>query len=236
MFNFSDMIKHEKSGSTAPFKRRGFVLPPKFYSVFGTVIFSIVAISYTILGIAMVISTSVKTGQFIVLPVLPIIAIVAIWLLFFVNYFVRYRALGTLMELKETKEYSDSVKQKTNEIASGWLRGYCGFLVIMCALLAIGTAALIYLTVTTIFDKEAFEEFGALFVAIGVVLSKFMGTWVLESQSNLATGIVIAEVVFAAISGVCMGVLGCYVDNIAKMLEHYQIKFGLFDKKKTEKQ
>lgn len=205
MYCFTDMIDYEKSESIYPMKKRGFILPPSGYRVFGLVIFIINLVSNIICALFIIITNSIQAQCFICLPVIPLAINIAVCVIYYINYYARYKAIGDLLELVTSKEVNEPMKQKLKENKPGLLRGYCIFLAAVCVVVAIAVAVALFFV---------FEP-----------LSKLIG---ISAAIVVTIGIVISTL----LTLLCIGIMGCYVDNIAKMLEHYQIKYHLVEMKK----
>ncbi len=204
MYVFTDMIQYEKSDSIYPMIKKSFIFSPKVYSIFGLVIFSINIICAVISGLVIVISQSIATSSFISLPVIPLAIIIAASVICYVNYYVRYKSISVLMEVTTSKELTEPVRQNLSELNPKWLRGYCVFLFAMCVVLSI------------VFVIILFIVFGSISAQFGFAV---------------ALGITIASILPFAVYIISIGILGCYFDNVAKMVEHYQIKYDLISNK-----
>lgn len=199
MFQFADMINYEKSNSVHPMKKRGFVFKSGFYRNFGFVIFMI-SLVINIILIAAIIISSVNKHEFISLPLIPIAIIVLTSLFTYVHYYTRYKAIGDLIDTLTADELLETQKMNLKENKSNILRGYCIFLYVICVLFSIAVIITFFITAKT------------LSAAIGTGL-----TIILFAAALILMGI---TVFFT-------GIFGCYVDNIAKMIEHYQIRYKL---------
>ncbi len=207
MYAFTDMIEYEQSNPIHKMIKKGFILPPKAYSAFGTVLFAITAVSGCIYAVFVTVQSSIEKGMFICFPLIPLAAVTAECVLYYVHYYARYKAIADLLELVTADEVTEQTKQKLKEDKPGALRGYCIFLAVLCVLSGVAAAVLIIMT------------FGAVSAYLGI---------------SAAIGIAVAAVLAVALGLVCLGIFGCYVDNIAKMIEHYQIKYGLLDKEENK--
>lgn len=199
MYGFTDMINHENSNSIHPMVKKSYVLPAKVYSVYGMVVFAIVTVVSVISCLAIIIGTSIATGTFISLPLIPLAIIIAVNVLYFINYFVRFKSFAVLLEITTAPKMNEPLKQKLGELNPKWLRGYCVFLAGFCAVAAIAFIVGLFFVV-----EPLFAFFGA--------------------NTGVAVGILIGSIISVIISLICIGIFGCYVDNMAKMVEHYQIK------------
>ena len=202
MFTFAQMIQHEQSGSKEPFRRMKIVLPPKFYKVFGSILFFVPLIISLVAMVVAVIVYSSSLGAFLAIPVIPIIITIIGLILLYVTYYCRYRTFGDLLEIKSTEK--DKVNPNTvNSLAENKpnaLRAYCSFLYILGVLILIGAII-------------------SLFFIAGPVASA-AGGWA-------AFGACVGVLIYAAVIFMIFAVVGCYYDNLAKMLEHYMIEYKL---------
>lgn len=200
MFAFGDMIKYEQSGATEPMKKKGFILPAKFYAGYGSAIYVITLLVSIVLGAYLIISYSIEKGALVALPILPLIAIVLINIFVSVHFNLRFKAISDLIRVK-TGEVSETLRQSIAEVKTGSLRAYCTFYVGLSVVVAIATVVC-----AVIF----YGDIAALLGTTGAILS------------------LVAGIVYVIIAIFAMGIFGCYVDNIAKMIEHHQIKNGVF--------
>lgn len=204
MFTFAEMIEYEQREDKTPFFRKRFVLPAKAYRTFGSVIFSINLIVYSISAIVLTIVYSVNKGAFIALPVLPILLFVIILALNYITYYCRYKGFADVLELVSSKEAKQTTLESLKENKTGILRTYCNILYILSIILVIGIIALL------VFIN------GALFRSLG----------------GFAWFAICMIVALGVIEVLCLAVTGCFFDNLAKMIEHYQIKYNLLEYKK----
>ncbi|MBQ6627014.1 MAG: hypothetical protein IIX27_06965 [Ruminococcus sp.] len=200
MFAFGDMIKYEQSGATEPMKKKGFILPAKFYAGYGSAIYVITLLVSIVLGAYLIISYSIEKGALVALPILPLIAIVIINVFVSVHFNLRFKAISDLIRVK-TGEVSETLRQSIAEVKTGSLRAYCTFYVGLSVVVAIATVVC-----AVIF----YGDIAALLGTTGAILS------------------LVGGIVYVIIAIFAMGIFGCYVDNIAKMIEHHQIKNGVF--------
>lgn len=205
MYCFTDMIDYERSDSIYPMSRRFFVLPAAGYRVFGLIMFIINLVSNIICALFIIITNSIQAQCFICLPVIPLAINIAVCVIYYINYYARYKAIGDLLELVTSMEVNEPIKQKLKENKPGMLRGYCIFLAAVCVIVAIAVAVALFFV---------FEP-----------LSKLIGF-------SAAIGVTVGIIISTLLTLLCVGIMGCYVDNIAKMLEHYQIKYHLIEMKK----
>lgn len=200
MYVFADMIKYEQSGATEPMKKKGFVLPAKFYAGYGSAIYVITLLASIVLGAYLIISYSIDKGALIALPILPLIAIVLVTVFVSVHFNLRFKAISDLMRVK-TGEVSETLRQSIAEVKTGTLRAYCTFYVGLSVVFALATIVCAFIF---------FDDLSALMGTTGAILS------------------VVGGIVYMLVAVFAMGIFGCYVDNIAKMIEHHQIKNGVF--------
>ena len=200
MFAFGDMIKYEQSGATEPMKKKSFILPAKFYAGYGSAIYVITLLVSIVLGAYLIISYSIEKGALVALPILPLIAIVIINVFVSVHFNLRFKAISDLIRVK-TGEVSETLRQSIAEVKTGSLRAYCTFYVGLSVVVAIATVVC-----AVIF----YGDIAALLGTTGAILS------------------LVGGIVYVIIAIFAMGIFGCYVDNIAKMIEHHQIKNGVF--------
>ncbi len=200
MFTFAQMIEHEESGSTQPFRRMGIVFPPKFYKVFGNVLFYIPLVADVIAAVVLVISYSVTKKAFLAIPLIPLGLMLLSLLLIYITYYCRYRTFGDLLELKSSEEVGVNTLNSLGENKPNILRGYCVFLFILaivCFLATIISLFFIAKPIATLFGSGM-----TVAICVGIIINA-----------------VVMFMVFA--------IIGCYYDNLAKMLEHYMIKYKL---------
>ena len=208
MYVFADMIQYEKSGTNLPMIKKSFIFSPKVYNLFGTVIFTIFTINMVCAAITcliIIISQSIATNSFNCLPVIPLALIIGLNVICYINYYVRYKSISVLMKITTSKEITEPLKQSLAELNSKWLRGYCVFLFVVCVVLSV------------LFLVLLFVVFGSISALFGLYF---------------AIAITVAGVLVFSVYIICIGIFGCYVDNIAKMVEHYQIKFGLISNRR----
>ncbi len=202
IFAFAKMIEHEQSTSINPMDKLSYVFPAKLYHSFGSIITGIAAVVGSIGAIILIIVSSVATSSFISLPVIPL-AVIALLIFFtYINYFVRYKAFADLYDTLTVKEADEILKNRIKENRTGLMRGYCVFLAIISVI--IGIAGLVGIAIT----------FSVLSPIIGIGFTAL---------------VVLIEVIVTAIIIICTAILGCYYDNLAKMLEHYMIKYKLLN-------
>lgn len=197
MFTFAQMIEHEVKGVKEPIKRMGFVLPPKFYRVFGTVLFYVPLIIDIIGIVVSIIIYSSNKKAFIAIPVLPIALTLIPLVLSYITYFCRYKTFGDLLELKSSASPKANTLQSMSENKPNTLRGYCVFLYILAIIEFIGAII-------------------SLFFVAGPIAS--------VAGTGMAVFACIGIIVLAIVMFLVFGIIGCYYDNLAKMLEHYMLK------------
>lgn len=200
MYAFGDMITYVQSDRINPMAKKPFIAPPSFYRSFGTAIFVIYFIAGMISALIMTTADSIKTHYFIALPLFPLILITLSIFLSYVTYYIKYKAIGDLLELSTTGEATSALKERIAENKPRMLRGYCTFLFVL---------SIIFLIVSAIALIFVFEPLASVF-----------GT-------GFAVGCTIGFIFFAIIIFLEMAVTGCYFDNLGKMIEHYLIKYKL---------
>lgn len=200
MFSFADMINYEKSNSITPYNKRSFVMPAKAYRTFGTTIFYIVFFISCIGIIISVISYSITKGAFLAIPIIPVVCVALSVLLIYVTYFNRYYSFSVLLNITTTKEPTNTMLNDLKECKPNILRAYCVFLYALSIIFSLAVIILM------------FYCWGILSTAIGV------------EATILIYAIFIVNAVAIVLS---TSVMGCYFDNLAKMTEHYMIKYKL---------
>lgn len=198
MFTFAKMIEHKNSNSTSPMERVGCAFSPNTYRRFGSVILTINTAILMIAAVIEIIASSISKEFFLCLPVISILVYAIEIFLIYIVYYVKYKTFGDLYEIVTTKEPSSKLIQDIKSINPNLLRGYCTFLYILDILISIGVIVL-------------------LFFISSPIISLF-GT-------GAGMGIIISIIIVATVIVLSTAVIGCYFDNLAKMLEHYQIKF-----------
>lgn len=204
MFTFAQMIQYENSPQPGPFKKPPFVLPAKFYSKFGFAITMITFLISLVSVIVLIITESVVHQTFFAVPVLKIIPFILFIVLVYITYYVRYKAFGDLLDLLSKSEPDPLTLNNIKENKPGVLRGYCVFLFgFAFAVLA----ALIVL---------GFIFAGTISAIVGILGTVFLYIY----------GFICYVIFFIELA-----ITGCYFDNLAKMLEHYMIKYKLLSHK-----
>ena len=201
MFTFAQMIDHEKRDSSEPFRRMRIVLPPKFYKVFGKVMFFVLLVLACITVLGMIISLSRQKGVFLVLPVIPIIIIAVLMVLTYITNYCRFNTFGDLLELKSSKKVSVLTINSLAENKPNTLRIYCIFLYICCVACLIG--AIVGLVFSIIHNIGKFTSF------LQIVF------------------LILLYLVTPTLYFIIYGIIGCYYDNLGKMIEHYMIKYKM---------
>lgn len=120
----------------------------------------------------------------------------------YVTYYAKYKAFGDLLEIISVKEPDEIMKNSLKENKPNLLRGYCVFLFILAILSAVGIAVLLFLTVSPV--AAIFGIAGAVVYTVAIIISGF-------------------------ITFLCLAIMGCFFDNLAKMPEHYMIKYHLMN-------
>ncbi|MDO4747926.1 MAG: hypothetical protein Q4A12_01980 [Eubacteriales bacterium] len=200
LYSFAEMIAYENSGSVEPMKKKGFVLPAKFFGGFGSAIYIVNLLACIVLGAYFIISYSITKDALVALPIIPLVIIIVENIFVSVHFNLRFRAISDMMRVNGGEE-SERLRQNVAEIKTGSLRAYCKFFVLLCLLTVVGTVIAAFMTGGTLIDT--------------------LGT----TGGILA---IIGEFVAMIIAVLCMGIFGCYVDNLAKMVEHHQMKYGVF--------
>ena len=217
IFTFAGMIEHVESGKRTAYKRPFFALPGKAYSTFGSIVFLIIFIVETLFMLALTIVTSVSSKQFISLPLLPLIGCAVFGFLIYVTYYVRYKSFGNLLTLLCSDIPSEKTKVELSENKPNVLRGFCTFLFICAILFTIGAIAAI---IIVIFNAESLSNI-VFYVEI------FNSYIFINPVVCLCVGLFLSII----LTWLDLGVIGCYFDNLAKMLEHFLIQYDLLDYK-----
>lgn len=202
MYTFAEMIEYEKSNTTYPFQRKAFVLPPQFYKKFGSAIFYIVFIIQMITIIILTIVSSVQTKSFITIPLIPVAISMLTIMLIYITYFAKFNSFGDLLEIMSSKEATESMKCNLKSNKSNLLRGYCVFLFVIAIISMI------------------------LMIILGLIIWSPMSAVI---GSSGAFAVFIGLIVVGVINFIYMSILGCYFDNLAKMVESYVIKYRLYE-------
>lgn len=207
MYVFADMIQYEESGTNLPMIKKSFIFPPKIYNLFGAFVFIIYIINTVCVAVAclIIIINQIATGRFNWLPVIPLVLEIGLIVICYINYYIRYKSISILLEITTSKEITEPLKQRLAKLNSKWLRGYCIFLFVVCVVLSV------------IFLLILFAVFGSISAIIGLPFT---------------IGVTVVSILFFSVYIIYIGIFGCYVDNIAKMVEHYQIKFGLISNRR----
>ena len=200
MYTFADMIEYEKSNSLYPFQKKSFVLPAKFYRGFGTVIFYISLFVQIIFIISIVIVSSIQKNAFISLPLIPIAISFVLVLFTYIIYYAKFKTFGDLLQTVSNKNITEKLKESLKENKPNLLRGYCTFLFVIAILFAIAILVAIFVM---------FSPVAAIIGTSGAVI------------------VSIIYLIFGTVLFLSLSVIGCYFDNLAKMLEHYMIKYKL---------
>lgn len=199
MYAFGDMIDYRNKHTSEPMKSSAFALSPKFYSGFGSAMFYINLIGSIISAISLTVRYSIEHKAFIAIPILPIAGIVIENIYFFIHYFVRFRSISDLLR----DAYGDDTAALDNnlkEIKPRHLYLYCSYYVVLSVITVIASVVLMFVLfkpVAALFDTE--------------------GAWIYVACMAL----------IAVVSVVVNSVYGCYVDNIALMVERCQYKRNL---------
>lgn len=202
MYAFADMIEYEKRNSLQPMIKRVFIFSGGTYRKFGFVITVIATVINVISVLVTVIATSIEKGCFICVPVIPLLITAITILFFFVHYYARYKAIGDLLDIVTTGNITTQMKSRLKEDKPLLLRAYCW------VMLVVGILAFIAYVVI------AFIAFQPLITLFGIGTAIFA---------------IAIEMIFGIIQVMCIFLFGCFVDNIAKMVEHYQIKHNLLE-------
>lgn len=199
MFCFADMINYEKSNSVYPFEKKGFIMPSNVYRKFGAVIFYLNMVISLISTIACIISYSIIKQAFIALPIFPILMITFSTVLIYIRYYCKYNAFADLLDIVSVKEPTNLMLDRLKANKPNTLRGFCVFLYIIAIIFSIAVIIVLFLLGGQIFSLDIY---------IGIF--------------SLITIIICASLIVLSLS-----VTGCYYDNLAKMLEHYMIKYKM---------
>lgn len=200
MYTFADMIKHENNNNAFPFEANCLTLKPKTYTTFGLIVFSIILLSQVISIGLIVIITSSELKQFIVLPLLPVFLCMLFVLFAFITYYLKYKAFGTLLEILSSNEPSKTTVDELKYIKPSMLKGFGIFLLVISGILTIG-----------------------LIVALIKIFMIIIGLF----EVGIAIAFCFGVLVLGAIIILLTVVLSLYYNNLAKMLEHYMIKYKL---------
>ena len=203
MFALCDMIDYEKSNSTQPMIKRGFIFSGKVYRTFGTVIFSISFLVTVIACLVIIISSSVEHSTFICVPLIPILVYVFPLIFTYICYYVKFKSIGDLLDLTTANTVTSVNIMALKENKPSLLRGYCTFLYVLDIIQVIAFIILMFIVFGTICD------------AVG---------------TGYALVVVVILSVVEIINFISIGIVGCFFDNIAKMVEHYQIKYKVLGK------
>ena len=199
MFCFADMINYEKSGAVFPFEKKNFVMSANVYRKFGTVIFYINMVIALISTIVCIISYSIVKQAFIALPVIPLLGITFSTVLVYIQYFCKYNAFSDLLDVVSVKNPTNQMLDRLKTNKPNTLRGFCVFLYVIAIIFSVAVIISLFLLGGQIFSLNIYA---------GIFLSVFI-------------------IVCSALIVLSLSVTGCYYDNLAKMLEHYMIKYKM---------
>ncbi len=199
MFCFADMIDYEKSNAVFPFEKKNFVMPANVYRKFGTVIFYINMVIALISTIVYIISYSIVKQAFIALPVIPLLGITFSTVLVYIQYFCKYNAFSDLLDVVSVKNPTNQMLDRLKNNKPNTLRGFCVFLYAIAIIFSVAVIISLLLLGGKIFSLNIYA---------GIFLLVFI-------------------IVCSALIVLSLSVTGCYYDNLAKMLEHYMIKYKL---------
>ena len=199
MFCFADMIDYEKSGAVFPFEKKNFVMSANVYRKFGTVIFYINMVIALISTIVCIISYSIVKQAFIALPVIPLLGITFSTVLVYIQYFCKYNAFSDLLDVVSVKNPTNQMLDRLKTNKPNTLRGFCVFLYVIAIIFSVAVIISLFLLGGQIFSLNIYA---------GIFLSVFI-------------------IVCSALIVLSLSVTGCYYDNLAKLLEHYMIKYKM---------
>lgn len=199
MFCFADMIDYEKSGAVFPFEKKNFVMSANVYRKFGTIIFYINMVIALISTIVCIISYSIVKQAFIALPVIPLLGITFSTVLVYIQYFCKYNAFSDLLDVVSVKNPTNQMLDRLKTNKPNTLRGFCVFLYVIAIIFSVAVIISLFLLGGQIFSLNIYA---------GIFLSVFI-------------------IVCSALIVLSLSVTGCYYDNLAKMLEHYMIKYKM---------
>lgn len=199
MFCFADMIDYEKSGAVFPFEKKNFVMSANVYRKFGTVIFYINMVIALISTIVCIISYSIVKQAFIALPVIPLLGITFSTVLVYIQYFCKYNAFSDLLDVVSVKNPTNQMLDRLKTNKPNTLRGFCVFLYAIAIIFSVAVIISLFLLGGQIFSLNIYA---------GIFWSVFI-------------------IVCSALIVLSLSVTGCYYDNLAKMLEHYMIKYKM---------
>lgn len=199
MICFADMIDYEKSGAVFPFEKKNFVMSANVYRKFGTVIFYINMVIALISTIVCIISYSIVKQAFIALPVIPLLGITFSTVLVYIQYFCKYNAFSDLLDVVSVKNPANQMLDRLKTNKPNTLRGFCVFLYVIAIIFSVAVIISLFLLGGQIFSLNIYA---------GIFLSVFI-------------------IVCSVLIVLSLSVTGCYYDNLAKMLEHYMIKYKM---------
>lgn len=199
MFCFADMIDYEKSGAVFPFEKKNFVMSANVYRKFGTIIFYINMVIALISTIVCIISYSIVKQAFIALPVIPLLGITFSTVLVYIQYFCKYNAFSDLLDVVSVKNPTNQMLDRLKTNKPNTLRGFCVFLYVIAIIFSVAVIISLFLLGGQIFSLNIYA---------GIFLSVFI-------------------IVCSALIVLSLSLTGCYYDNLAKMLEHYMIKYKM---------
>lgn len=199
MFCFADMIDYEKSGAVFPFEKKNFVMSANVYRKFGTVIFYINMVIALISTIVCIISYSIVKQAFIAFPVIPLLGITFSTVLVYIQYFCKYNAFSDLLDVVSVKNPTNQMLDRLKTNKPNTLRGFCVFLYAIAIIFSVAVIISLFLLGGQIFSLNIYA---------GIFWSVFI-------------------IVCSALIVLSLSVTGCYYDNLAKMLEHYMIKYKM---------
>lgn len=199
MFQFADLIEHEQSGSNLPIKRRSFVLSPKAYRTFGTVMFTINLIITFLSSLVLVIVKSVACKVFVAIPLIPIVILGLYLFIIYITYSMRYKAFGDALEIATEADQNNpsaQIKESLQENKTGILRGWCTTLFVLCVIVTILTV-------------------------LGIVLVAC------NLPAPISIFMIVFMVISWLITIITYAINGCFFDNLATMIERKLIKYNL---------
>ena len=198
MYTFSDMVAHELKDDGTLFKKKlGF--SGKVYRLTGSLVFYAVLMVSIITFIVLTLSQTFESGIIIVLPLIPLALIAVVVFFVHIVFNTRYNAFGAVLDIKQTDDPKIPEMNRLKESNPNLLRAFTVILFAFCAITIIGAI---------------------------ITCAAFAGD--IAEQIGCSTAVaVIATICSTILSVIEMAILGCFFDNLAKMQEHYMIKYKL---------
>lgn len=199
MYTFADMVAHELKDDGTVFKRK-LAFPGKVYRLSGSLVFYVVLMVDIVAMIVLTITYSSEHDAFLAIPVVPLLIFAVVTFFVHVVFNARYGAFGAVLDIKEDSDPKIPEQNRLKESNPNILRAFCGILFIFAIL---------------------------SFVAVIVILIGFLEDFMKATEIESKALAIILLIVGGLIDIFEMAIMGCFFDNLAKMQEHYLIKYKL---------